>query len=82
MVERQNLTMRKSMRRITRLTNGFIKKWDNLNYLLAIYCAYYNLCRSHKTLDQATTAIAAGLTNTIWSLKDLLVSAKDVSAPI
>lgn len=81
-VERQNLTMRMSMRRFTRLTNGFSKKWDNLNYMLAIYFAYYNFCRSHKTLDQATPAMAAGLTNTIWSLKDLLVSAKDVSAPL
>ena len=81
MVERQNLTMRMSMRRFTRLTNGFSKKWDNLNYMLAIYFAYYNFCRSHKTLDDATPAMAANLTNTIWSLKDLLVSAKDVLAP-
>ncbi|MFZ1699812.1 MAG: hypothetical protein WBO10_06735 [Pyrinomonadaceae bacterium] len=81
MVERQNLTMRMSMRRFTRLTNGFSKKWDNLNYMLAIYFAYYNFCRSHKTLHDATPAMAANLTNTIWSLKDLLVSAKDVSAP-
>lgn len=81
MVERQNLTMRMSMRRFTRLTNGFSKKWDNLNYMLAIYFAYYNFCRSHKTLNQATPAMAANLTNTIWSLKDLLVSAKDISAP-
>lgn len=80
-VERQNLTMRMSMRRFTRLTNGFSKKWDNLNYMLAIYFAYYNFCRSHKTLDDATPAMAANLTKTIWSLKDLLVSAKDVSAP-
>ncbi len=81
MVERQNLTMRMSMRRFTRLTNGFSKKWDNLNYMLAIYFAYYNFCRSHKTLNDATPAMAANLTNTIWSLKDLLVSAKDIVAP-
>jgi len=80
-VERQNLTMRMSMRRFTRMTNGFSKKWDNLNYMLAIYFAYYNFCRSHKTLDDATPAMAANLTGTIWSLKDLLVSAKDASAP-
>lgn len=82
MVERQNLTMRMSMRRFTRLTNGFSKKWDNLNYMLAIYFAYYNFCRSHKTLHDATPAMAANLTKTIWSLRDLLNAAKDVEAPI
>jgi transposase-like protein/IS1 family transposase len=80
-VERQNLTMRMSMRRFTRLTNGFSKKWDNLNYMLAIYFAYYNFCRSHKTLNDATPAMAANLTGTIWTLKDLLKITKDVSAP-
>lgn len=77
MVERNNLTMRMSMRRFTRLTNGFSKKWDNLLYMLAIYFAYYNFCRSHKTLNDATPAMAANLTNTIWTLKDLLVTAKE-----
>lgn len=81
MVERQNLTMRMSMRRFTRLTNGFSKKWENLNYMLAIYFAYYNFCRSHKTLDNATPAMAAGLTKSIWSLRDLLDAAKDVRPP-
>lgn len=80
-VERQNLTMRMSMRRFTRLTNGFSKKWDNLNYMLAIYFAYYNFCRSHKTLNDATPAMAANLTGTIWSLKDLLRVARDVKSP-
>jgi transposase-like protein/IS1 family transposase len=78
-VERQNLTMRMSMRRFTRLTNGFSKKWENLNYMLAIYFAYYNFCRSHRTLNDATPAMAAGLTKTIWSLKDLLTTSKGVS---
>jgi len=82
MVEPPNLTMRMSMRRFTRLTNGFSKKWDNLQYMLAIYFAYYNFCRSHKTLDNATPAMAANLTGTIWSLKDLLNVAKDVHAPL
>jgi hypothetical protein len=74
-VERQNLTMRMSMRRFTRLTNGFSKKWGNLNYMLAIYFAYYNFCRSHKTLNDATPAMAANLTKSIWTLKDLLKAA-------
>jgi transposase-like protein/IS1 family transposase len=71
-VERQNLTMRMSMRRFTRLTNAFSKKWENLNFMLAIYFAYYNFCRSHKTLNDATPAMAANLTKTIWTLKDLI----------
>jgi transposase-like protein/IS1 family transposase len=70
-VERQNLTMRMSMRRFTRLTNGFSKKWENLNYMLAIYFAYYNFCRVHKTL-RCTPAMEAGLTNHIWELSELL----------
>jgi transposase-like protein/IS1 family transposase len=74
-VERSNLTMIMSMRRLTRLTNGFSKKWDNLNYALALYFAYYNFCRVHKTL-RCTPAMEAGLTKTIWTLKDLLVKAK------
>lgn len=71
-IERQNLTMRMSMRRFTRLTNAFSKKWDNLNYMLAIYFAYYNFCRSHKSLDNATPAMAAGLSKTFWTLKDII----------
>jgi transposase-like protein/IS1 family transposase len=71
-VERQNLTMRMSMRRFTRLTNAFSKKFENLNYMLAIYFAYYNFCRSHKSLDNATPAMAAGLCKTFWTLKDLI----------
>jgi transposase-like protein/IS1 family transposase len=70
-VERQNLTMRMSMRRLTRLTNGFSKKFENLNYALALHFAYYNFCRVHKTL-RCTPAMEAGLTNTVWTLKDLL----------
>ena len=52
------------MRRCTRLTNGFSQKWDNLNYMFAIDFAYYNFCRSHKTLDDATPAMAANLKKT------------------
>jgi IS1 family transposase len=70
-VERSNLTMRMSMRRFTRLTNAFSKKFENLNYMLAIYFVFYNLCRVHKTL-RCTPAMEAGITKTVWSLKDLL----------
>lgn len=70
-VERQNLTMRMSMRRFTRLTNGFSKKVDNLKAAVALYFAHYNFVRVHGTL-RITPAMAAGVTNRIWSISDLL----------
>lgn len=70
-VERSNMTMRMSMRRLTRLTNGFSKKWENLNYALALHFAYYNFCRIHKSI-RCTPAMEAGLTKTVWTLKDLI----------
>lgn len=70
-VERQNLTMRMMMRRLTRLTNAFSKKWENLRAALALHFAYYNFCRIHKAL-RCTPAMEAGLTGHIWELKDLL----------
>ena len=69
-VERQNLTMRMSMRRFTRLTNGFSKKLDNHIHALALYFAFYNFCRIRKTL-KATPAMAAGVTHRLWSLEDI-----------
>jgi transposase-like protein/IS1 family transposase len=72
-IERQNLTVRMSMRRMTRLTNGFSKKWDNLRAALALNFAYYNFCRIHKTL-RCTPAMEAGITKTVWSLEDLLTA--------
>jgi transposase-like protein/IS1 family transposase len=71
-VERQNLTMRMCMRRLTRLTNGFSKKWANLRAALALHFAWYNFCRRHITLKGATPAMAAGLTDHVWALADLL----------
>jgi transposase-like protein/IS1 family transposase len=70
-IERQNLTMRMAMRRLTRLTNGFSKKWENLNHALALHFAYYNFCRVHKTI-RVTPAMEAGLTDHVWSLLELL----------
>jgi IS1 family transposase len=70
-VERQNLTMRMMMRRLTRLTNAFSKKWENLRAALALHFAYYNFCRIHKTL-RCTPAMEAGITGHVWELKDLL----------
>ena len=70
-VERQNLTVRMGMRRMTRLTNGFSKKWANLNYAYALQFAYYNFCRIHSTI-RVTPAMEAGITNRLWSLENLL----------
>jgi transposase-like protein/IS1 family transposase len=69
-VERQNLTMRMSMRRLTRLTNGFSKKWENLELALALHFAYYNFCRVHGSL-RVTPAMEAGIADHIWTLEEL-----------
>jgi hypothetical protein len=69
-VERQNLTMRMSMRRFTRLTNGFSKKLENHAHQVALYFFHYNLCRIHKTL-RVTPAMEAGLTDHVWTLEEL-----------
>ena len=72
-VERQNLNIRMAMRRFTRLTNAFSKKWENLKAALALYFAYYNFCRIHSTI-RCTPAMEAGITKSVWSLKDLLTA--------
>jgi IS1 family transposase len=69
-VERQNLTMRMSMRRFTRLTNGFSKKVENHAHQVALYFFHYNYCRIHKTL-RVTPAMEAGLTGHVWTLEEL-----------
>ena len=70
-VERQNLTMRMSMRRFTRLTNGFSKKLENHVANIAIHVMHYNFVRIHQTL-RVTPAMAAGVTNRLWSIEDLV----------
>ncbi len=72
-VERQNLTMRMSMRRFTRLTNGFSKSLQNHRCMVALFYAYYNWCRVHQTL-RVTPAIEAGLTDHVWSPEELVES--------
>jgi hypothetical protein len=69
-VERQNLSMRMNMRRFTRLTNAFSKKLENLQSAVVLHFAHYNLVRLHKTL-RITPAMAAGVTNRVWSLEEL-----------
>jgi IS1 family transposase/transposase-like protein len=70
-IERQNLTLRMHMRRLTRLTNAFSKKWHNLKAAYAIQFAYYNLCRVHQTL-RVTPAMESRLTDHVWELEELL----------
>jgi hypothetical protein len=70
-VERQNLTMRMSMRRFTRLTNGFSKKVENHAYAVSLFVMYYNFCRIHQTL-RVTPAMAAGVTDHVWDIKDII----------
>lgn len=70
-VERQNLTMRMSMRRFTRLTNAFSKKIDNHAAAISLYFMYYNFCRIHQTL-RVTPAMEAKLTDHVWSIEELV----------
>jgi transposase-like protein/IS1 family transposase len=70
-VERQNLTMRMQLRRLTRLTNAFSKKAENLKAAVALHFAHYNFCRVHSTL-RVTPAMEAGLTDHVWSINELL----------
>ena len=71
LVERQNLTMRMSMRRFTRLTNGFSKKVENHRAAVALHFAHYNFVRTHRTL-RTTPAMAANVSSRLWSLEELV----------
>jgi IS1 family transposase/lambda repressor-like predicted transcriptional regulator len=73
-VERQNLTIRMQMRRFTRLTNAFSKKWENLKAALALFFAHYNFCRKHSSIEKQTPAMASGLTDHVWSIQELLAA--------
>lgn len=70
-IERQNLTMRMSMRRFTRLTNGFSKKIENMKAAVSLHFAHYNFVRMHKTL-KCTPVMAAGVEKSLWSLQELV----------
>lgn len=69
-VERQNLTMRMSMRRFTRLTNGFSKKIENLEHAVALHFMHYNFGRIHKTL-RVTPTMEAGVSDHVWGLAEI-----------
>lgn len=70
-IERQNLSIRMGMRRMTRLTNGFSKKWENLEAAYSLWFAYYNFCRRHQTL-RVTPAMEQGLTDHQWTVRELV----------
>jgi len=70
-VERQNLTMRMSMRRFTRLTNAFSKKLENLEHAVALHYMHYNFCRIHQTL-RLTPAMEAGIADHVWSIEEMM----------
>ncbi len=80
-VERQNLTMRMSIRRFTRLTNAFSKKLDNHALSVALHYMHYNFCRIHKSL-RITPAMAAGVTDHVWTMNEVaaLIAAKEAPA--
>lgn len=88
-VERQNLSVRMSSRRFTRLTNGFSKRLGNHSAAVSLYVAHYNFCRVHEALTlsakhQATPAMAIGIADHVWSIGELLDAAlaTQPSAPI
>lgn len=68
--ERHNLTMRMQMRRFTRLTNAFSKKFENHMHMVALYTVWYNFVRIHKSL-RVTPAMAAGVTDRLWSMAEI-----------
>ena len=73
-VERSNLSLRMGLRRFTRLTNAFSKKWENHWAAVAVWYCWYNFGRVHKSL-RTTPAMAAGISDHIWSVRDLLEAA-------
>jgi hypothetical protein len=70
-VERQNLTLRMSMRRFTRLTNGFSRKPENHAATVALYFMYYNFGRLHQTL-RVTPAMEAGISDHVWLIEKIV----------
>ena len=72
-IERANLTVRMHLRRFTRLTNGFSKKLANLKAAVSLFMAWYDFCRVHQTL-RVTRAMEAGITDRVWTLRELLAA--------
>jgi IS1 family transposase len=70
-VERQNLTMRMSMRRFTRLTNAHSKKLANHHHAQALYFMYYNFARINQAV-RMSPAMAAGIEARLWEMEDIV----------
>ncbi len=77
-VERSNKTIRMGIRRFTRLTDGHSKLWENHEAAIALFVSFYNFCKVHTTL-RTTPAVAAGLTDHVWSVQELLLKAHGAS---
>ena len=70
-VKRQNLNLRTFMRRMTRLSNGFSKKWSNHEAMLALYICHYNYVRVHGKL-KTSPAVASGVATHVWTVREML----------
>jgi hypothetical protein len=70
-VERQNLTMRMSMRRFTRLTNAHSKKIENHMHAISLHFMFYNFARRHMSLEGRTPAMAAGVSDHVWTVEEI-----------
>lgn len=70
-IERVNLSIRMGMRRMTRLTNAFSKRWTHLDAAYSLFFAYYNFCRVHRSL-RVTPAMESGLTGHVWTIAELI----------
>ena len=70
-IERSNLTMRMQIRRLTRLTNAWSRKWENLKAALAVYFTWYNFCHYHRSI-RSSPAMEAGITDHIWTISELI----------
>jgi IS1 family transposase len=75
-IERHNLTMRMHMRRYTRLTNAFSKSLQNHAHSVALFMLYYNFCKLHKA-HRLTPAMAAGVTDRLWEVADIVKVVED-----
>jgi IS1 family transposase len=79
-IERQNLTLRMTQRRFTRLSNGFSKKYEHHCAAVALYATFYNFCRVHETL-RITPAMHLGITDHVWTVSELVQAALSKGRP-